>query len=288
MQTQIIGMKTWLTVNEQRELDGMEPIEGGDTLFEPNASDDAPGGDISNESTNMLSTQVAPGGKKFQTSSKSKSDAADLMQALFSSELSINELARMLDVSPTTVSKIRSKVDADNTPQLKEDEVVMKADAVQLDENLYEIEDVPVVLPQTKYYEHLGYEATRPREEIERIFNDPAYPKEFRIGVTPSDDHASRIPLEVLKENTVGMVQFKRLDEAGNIRGNIRYNLAEADRILGKDNWIRAFTSENKPLPTSVALYSKDRKDKTGVVERDLDIRSFVFTQKPRNPEAGQ
>jgi len=288
MKAQLIAMKTWLTVNEQRAEDGYEDIEGGDTLFESNAGADAPGGDVSNEMTSMMSTRASPGAKQFQSSAKAKSDTEDLLAQIFTDNtISVRQLADLCGVSPTTVSKMREKFDAEGVPHYKEDELVMKADAVALNEDLYEIEDVPVVLPQEKHYENLGYTAIRPREEIERIFNDPKYPKEFRIGVTPSGDHSSRIPLEVLNENTVGMVQFKRLDEEGNIRANIRYSLSEADRILGKDNFIRTHTMENIPIPTSVALYSRDRKGEKGVIERDLDVRSFVFTQTPRNPKAG-
>ena len=83
------------------------------------------------------------------------------------------------------------------------------------------------------------------------------------------------------------MVKLTRIDQEGDIRGNIRYSLKEADRILGSDNYIRQKTMKNENIPTSVALYSKDRPSKEGMLESDLDIRSFVFTQSPRNERAG-
>jgi len=289
MEAQIIGSKTWLTVNEQREEDGYDEIEGGDTLFESNAGADAPGGDINQESTSMMSTSVNAGSKKMQTSNKAKSDSVDVLMDIFTDgEISVPNLAKLCNISPNTVSKMRDKFDTMKKPKYKEDSLTMKFDSVCLGDDVYEIQDVPLVLPQSKYYKHLGYNSIRPREEIEKIFNDPTQPREFRIGATITDDHSSRVPLEILKKSSVGMIKFNRLDEEGNIRGNIRYDLKEADRILGNKNYIRDMTEKGENIPTSIALYSNDKPSEGGMVESNLDIRSFVFTKNPRNTKAGK
>ena len=267
-----IGSKTWMTINEQREADGMESVEGGDDLIQVQEQE-------------MAEQEMEQGAS---SQSDAKNDTMDQMvDVIQNSGLGVNELGKIFQISPTTVSKIRAKLDILNTPIYKTDSLTYKCDAVSLSDDIYEIQDVPVILPQKKNYSHLGYNAIRSSTEIERIFNDPKYPKEFRIGATITDDHSSRVPLEVLNENTVGMVKLTRLDEQGNIRGNIRYSLKEADRILGVNNFIRQKTMKNENIPTSVALYSKDRPSKEGMLESDLDIRSFVFTNNPRNERAG-
>ncbi|TFH26830.1 MAG: hypothetical protein E4G98_06685, partial [Promethearchaeota archaeon] len=274
MKALTIASKTWLSVNEQREADGMKPIaeEGADEVMLEQS--------MAKEEMEQGAEKPETDGKKPKAeNNKPKADTyLDLANALTDNTESVNQLAAYLGVSPTTVSKMRAKMDADNQYRPKLDDLVMKCDAMSLGDDLWEIQDVPVVLPQTKFYEKYGYNSIRPREEIEKIFNDPAYPKEYRIGTTITDDHKSKVPLEILNENTVGMVQFKRLDEDGNIRADIRYSLSEADRILGKDNYIRKSTESNQNIPTSVALYSRDRPHGKDYIERDLDIRSFVFT----------
>jgi len=272
MKALTIASKTWLTINEQREADGKEPKEGGDELIQ--------GQEQENTEKEMEMSAETP-------EKESKTDTTNGLEIFSDNSIGVNQLGKYLSLSPTTVSKIRSGMDKLQEPIFKTDELVIKCDAISLDNDIYEIQDVPLILPQTKHYEKLGYDSTRPREEIERIFNDPKYPKQFRIGATITNDHHSRVPLEVLNENTVGMATLTRLDEQGNLRGNIRYSLKEADRILGKDNYIRQKTLKNENIPTSVALYSKDRPGKDGMLESDLDIRSFVFTQSPRNEEAG-
>jgi len=220
-------------------------------------------------------------------------DKLDTFEALIdvftNKQISIRQLAKLCNVSPTTVSKIREKMDSHNKPTLKRDEITFKCDAVALGEDIYEIEDVPVILPQSKRYEHLGYEAERPKDEIKAFFESKKYPKEYRIGVTVTDDHTTGHPLEIPNENTVGTVHLNRLDEEGNIRANIRYSLKDADRILGTENYIRELTQNNQNIPTSVALRSRDVPTVTGkYLEQDLDIRSFVFSKNhTRNKKAG-
>ena len=265
----------WMTPDEIRNIDDptLGPIEGGDTLYGPQQEADNP-----------------ENPKPATASTKVKKDTYEQLEEIFtnSDKITIRELAEFTGLSTGSMSRARAKFDTTKNPAYKEDEVVIKCDAVQLDDDIYEINDVPLILPQTKHYENLGYKTTRPREEIARIFNDPKYPKEFRIGATITDDHRSRVGIEVLNENTVGMVKLTRIDEDGNARGNIRYSLKEADRILGKDNFIREKTLKNENINTSVALYSKDRPTKNGMLERDLDIRSFIFSnKKARNKKAG-
>jgi len=263
-----IASKTWLTINEQREADGKPPKEGGDELIQV-------------QEQALAEKEVD---NKTDETPQTKSDALNIFS---DNSVGVNPLGQYFHLSPTTVSKIRAGIDRMNEPIFKTDELTIKCDAISLDQDIYEIQDVPLILPQSKEYKNLGYTAYRSKEEISRIFNDPKYPKQFRIGATLTDDHRSRVPLEVLNENTVGMATLTRLDEDGNVRGNIRYSLKEADRILGANNYIRQKTIANENIPTSVALYSKDRPGKEGMVESDLDIRSFVFTQNPRNKKAG-
>ena len=278
LKTMTIAAKTWMTINEQRRADGLEDMEGGDDLIQTMETE-AKEEEDSTESTPSSNPKDAA----------KKTDSLETLIDVFTdSKISVRQLADLCNVSPTTISKMRDKFDTFKTPQFKEDDLTIKCDAIQLDEDIYEIEDVPLILPQEKFYENLGYKTTRPKEEIARIFNDPKYPKQFRIGATITDDHTSRVPLEILDENTVGMAELKRIDEQGNIRGNIRYSLKEADRILGKDNFIRQKTMSNENIPTSVALYSRDKPTESGgMQESNLDVRSFVFTRKPRNERAG-
>lgn len=285
LKTETIAAKTWLSVDEQRIADGRKASgeEGADkVLMQQPKQDPTIGQDQKPEAE-----------EKKPTKPKSDSDIAAtfevLADVLTEGSIGVNELARISGVSPATISKMRDKFDALKKPIYKCDDLVFKTDsAVEIAPDIWEVQDVPLVLPQSKEYKHLGYNAIRPREEIERIFKDPAYPKQFRIGVTASNDHSSRVPLEVLKDSSLGMVDFKRLDEEGNIRGNIRYNLQDADRILGTDNYIRQRTKSGEDIPTSIALWSKDIPVKNGMLESDLDIRSFMFTTQPRNNKAGR
>lgn len=284
IKAETLAVKTWLTDNEKREAEGLDPIEGGDELAS-----------VQEQKMMEAANTQTPNDKKDQgktpSNPKSKSDSFDTLIDIFTgNSISVRKLADLCGVSPTTISKMRDKLDAMNKPKMKYDEITMKCDAVALGDDIYEIEDVPVILPQVKNYEHLGYKAERPREEIEKFFKDEKFPKEYRIGVTVTDDHSTGIPLEIPNENTVGTVKLSRLDEEGNIRANIKYSLRDADRILGSDNFIRQHTTNNQNIPTSVALRSRDRPLKNGhYIESDLDIRSFVFTQKnARNSKAGK
>jgi len=233
-------------------------------------------------------------GKYWQIKSDWKTGKSDTFETLIdiftNKKISVRQLAKLCNVSPTTVSKIREKMDSHKNPVFKQDQIVVKCDAVSLGNDIYEIQDVPVILPQRKHYENLGYEAERPKEEIKSFFENDKFPKEYRIGVTITDDHDTPYALEIPNENTVGTVQLKRLDDEGNVRGNIRYSLKDADRILGTDNFIRQHTIDNQNIPTSVALRSRDVPNINGkYIEHDLDIRSFVFSKNnARNKKAGK
>jgi hypothetical protein len=190
------------------------------------------------------------------------------------------------DTSKNTEKTVQ-KVEKTDVKSLKFDDLFIKTDSVQINENLYEIQDVPLVLPQEKFYEEYNTTCVRPAAEIAKLFNDPKHPKEFRIGVTPSDDHSSKVPLEILKDYSVGTAKFTRIDEEGNIRGNIQVDLKSTEKILGADNWLKQTLQHNENPHTSVALYSRDEINEGKAIERDLDIRSFVFTRIPRNNNAG-
>jgi len=282
IKAETIAIKVWKSIDEQRMEDGLEPCgeEGADKVMLQQEKKEEETGDGEPTEDNSNPTKKTT----------KKSDTYDQLEEIFTNadKNTVRDLAILTGLSTGSMSKVRAKFDINKNPLYKFDDLMIKQDAVSLGDDLYEIKDVPVILPQNKDYPEYGYNAIRPREEIARIFNDPKYPKEFRIGATLTDDHKSRVPLEVLNENTVGMVKLTRLDEDGNVRGDITYSLKEADRILGNKNYIREFTAKNENIPTSVALYSRDRPTKEGMVERDLDIRSFVFSRhKTRNKKAG-
>lgn len=202
-------------------------------------------------------------------------------------QIGFNNSDKSNEEKPQKEEKTTPKTEKTDVKSLKFDDLFIKTDSVQISENLYEIQDVPLVLPQEKYYDEYKTTCVRPADEIAKLFNDPRHPKEFRIGVTPSDDHSSKVPLEILKDYSVGTAKFTRIDEQGNIRGNIQVDLKSTEKILGSDNWLKQTLQHNENPHTSVALYSRDEINEGKAIERDLDVRSFVFTRKPRNTYAG-
>ena len=162
----------------------------------------------------------------------------------------------------------------------------MKEDSINISQDIFEY-DGKVLTPQVKYYEQYDTTCITSAEEIAKIFNDPTYPKEFRIGVTKSDDHSSSVRSEVLKQNAIGTVKYIKLDQTGSILGKVRIDLDKADTVLGKDNWIRTFTNEGKSIPLSVARRTIDKPKGKDMYETELDIRSYVATRFPRNKEIG-
>jgi transcriptional regulator with XRE-family HTH domain len=271
VRTGVIAMKTWLTTNEKRLEDGYDEADE-----EQMAEIDA--------YNNPVTQAEAKGDQPAKAETKADSELYGPLAEAFRS-LSLKQLAEVMGVSEGTVSKIRSKFDEENKPKLKTDAV--KCDSVQLSGSLYEINDAKLVLPQRKFYEQYNRYCVRSPEAIKKAFNNPKTPRSFRIGVTPSNDHTSRVPLEVLSDSAVGTVELTRLDEEGAIRGNIKYDLAEVQKILGAGNWIESATKQQQSLHTSVALHTKDRIINNEGIEDDLDIRSFVFTTSPRNTNAG-
>ena len=271
----IIATKNWLTVDEQRELDGYEALteEQKAELMPPEEGEEG----------SEKEEKPTPNDAKT-----TKTDAYEMMNGLFNNpEISINDLIAMTGVAKNTVSKIRSQAADAVRPQLKRDEFVMKMDAVALDDHMWRIHDVPLILPQEKQYGTRM--CVRSKEEVARVFHDPKTPKEFRIGVNPTDDHASSVPLEVLKRNTIGVVNLNRLDDDGNIRGDITYDLDASKEILGENNWLQDYTTQGINPNTSVALYTRDRPENGKYIESNLDVRSFVFSQnKARNKKAGK
>lgn len=292
IKTATIAAKAWLTDDEKRQLDGYAPMtqEQKDAKmnennfqigFGSNNSGDKNGS--KNEENPSKNTQKQPIPKPTKT------DSYSILADLFTdNNQSIRDLAAILDVSPTTISKIRAKFDSELKPVIKCDSISFKEDSIILNGSKFKIEDVPLVLPQERYYEYLGRNCVRTPEAIQKAFNDPKTPREFRIGITPNGDHKTKVPLEILDENCVGRVILKRIDENGNIRGDIEGDLTESDKVLGADNWLKESILKKEYPSTSVALYSKDKPSNGKYIEDNLDIRSFVFTRSPRNKEAGK
>jgi hypothetical protein len=273
LKTQDIGLKTWLTINEQRELDGYEPMdeEGADDLFPPmDVETSESGPDGSNSSSQ-------------RTIDRSKVDAV----IEFVNEFSLNKQVPILGISKPQVQKMRHAVNELKKPKVKLDEYEIKEDSVAVSETLYEIRDVPLVLPQTKEYN--GRNCVRSPESIKEAWEDPKTPRSFRLGVSSDDGHPRKIPLEITSEDGIGTVELTRLGEDGAIYGNYIIDIEESRRILGNDNWLERTLQKRENPNTSIALRSIDYPESDGTwEERDLDIRSFVVTQSPRNKKAGK
>lgn len=252
IKTQTIAAKSWLTQDEKRELDGYPPM-------------------TEEQKQDMMDNQFSfnfNSDQQQQNTDKQKSDE------------------KQNDSNNKNVQS-NPKIPKNDSKTLKFDDLFIKTDSIQISENLYEIQDVPLVLPQEKFYPEYNTTCVRSADEIAKMFNDPKTPKEFRIGVTATDDHSSKVPLEILKANAVGIAQLTRIDEQGNLRGNIKVDLSSTENILGKDNWLKQTLLNNENPHTSVALYSRDENHEGMAIERDLDVRSFVFTRNPRNQNAG-
>ena len=282
LKTTTISKKSWLTNNEKRNLDGYEDLspEQEEELNGMNQFGIDIGG-------GQQPDKEEPPEKDNDKEMEEKTDTFDILSDIFTTNgISIRDLSKLTGVSPTTISKIRSNMIESNKPNLKIENLSFKTDSVMLDDTNFIIEDVPLVLPQEKQYGKRL--CVRSREEIKKAFDDPATPREYRIGVTVNDDHSSKVQLEVLKENAVGRVKLTRIDEEGRIRGNIEGNLANTERLLGSDNWLKDSIATGKNPNTSIALWTKDKPmSDNRFYESDLDIRSFVFTRSPRNKEAG-
>lgn len=264
LRTSTIAQKDWLTDNEKRALDGMPPAEGGDEL--PAQQEQV----MAEEKQNQ---QESPKLDSFLT-------------ALTDSTLSVRELGKLLNVSASTISKMRETAALELRPKPKLDCIELHTDSVALENDIFEYSGL-LLEPQTKFYEQHGYQSILPAAEIQRIFNDPTYPKEFRIGITPSDDHASQVPNEVLEPNAIGAVRYERL-EGDKIYGKVRIDLAKADKVIGPNNWLREFTATGQNIPLSVARWTVDMPSGTNErIESNIDIRSYVATRSPRNAHIG-
>ena len=279
VKTQNIAAKIWLTVNEQRQLDDptLEDKEGGDELFAEQDNDADNQKDIDTNKGN----DVSQGMSKSETKTDSWVEMEKLLHTM-----GVKKMGPVLDVSPTTISKLRASLKQINTPHYKCDSLALE-DSVAISDNIYRISNAALVIPQTKYYNQYNANCIRSPKAIKEAFNDPRTPKEFRIGVKTDDTHPSKVPLEITSADAVGTVQLKNIGTDGIIYGDITYDLNLADKILGDDNWMREYTESQKKLPTSISLYSKDIPHGADVMEENLDIRSFVFTRKPRNEVAG-
>jgi len=342
IKTSTIAMKTWATPNEQRELDGMDPIdeEGADELVQQQEMNiEKDGMEAKNNDANIKTdvkfSKCSICGKKGEivehsrqvTSSRKpklimtkipkgfegagnrvplcencrhsprKQDSLSPEETLISilgkssaeGGMSIRKMGEFLGFSPGVASNVRARMDSYKKPQYKVDDLNIKCDSVQISENMYRIEDAKLVLPQRKQYPRLYGEkwVNRPRSEIEKIFNDTTNLRSYGIGVNPDDSHKSRVPLEVLKKTRVAKTKFTRIDEDGNIRGDIEIDLEKVRKVLGENSWLEQDLKESNHVGTSVALYSVDKPNGNQMDESDLDVRSFVFTRQARNEDAG-
>jgi hypothetical protein len=276
-----IALQDWLTINEKREKVGFDPIEGGDTrdtFNEVMGTGEAPPEVNAEEATTLTPAQFSP-------NTDAKTDSYTHLREEFK-KCSYRDLEEFLGVSKNTVGRIKEKFRQDASMKVNKCDALAKSDAMQVDNNIWTIQGL-VVPVQEKYYEDLGYHSVRSYKAIAEYFNDDTNPKQYRIGVNGRDNHDSPFPLEVTDEQSVGTVEFTSLSEKG-IEGIIKFDLDKVTDILGPDNWIERKLTNGEKLPTSVALRSVDipvANDKKR--ETQLDIRSFIFTRKPRNEMAG-
>lgn len=280
--THNITSKTFLTPNEQRKEAGYGPTEGGDKLLsetEDTQSNSVPPSE--NKDNPKPHKKVSQGFSKTELKADNKLDTLENLLNMFS----IRELANHLGVSTNTVSKMRSNM---VIPVMHE--TTQKLDSVQISDDIWEFEG-PLITPITRndydsgnfqrYEDFDGYDI-RPANEIKKWWKSNS-PKELHLGVTPTSDHSSRIQLEVLEPNSIGITKATKLMDDGSIWGKRTINMKKVDKILGTDNWVRRYHKEGKQLPSSIALWSKDVYKGDERINTRLDPRSEVLTKSPRN-----
>jgi hypothetical protein len=226
-----------------------------------------------------IRTYVAQALSTFKTNIKSGQhyDAGNI-QELFTS-IPVRQLAEETGLSTTTISKVRAKFDKDSLT-MKCDAYDLKSDSI--DGNILTVEG-PFLAPHDNLqYADSSIPDVRSKAEITKWFQSNT-PKELHIGITPSDDHPTKVPLEVLAENSVGTVRAERVLEDGSILGSYKIDLDKIDLMLGKENWVREYIRDKKKLPVSVALWSKDKIKDGKRLNTNLDVRSVVLTRHPRN-----
>ena len=270
VRTQTIAAKAWLDVNEKRTLDGYGPATPELTDQINSANKIGIDWGLGNSPVNNDSPANSPPQK-----ATTKADAI----VDFITQQSINECADFLGVSPATISRIRAKFDDESTPRLHDDDVSFKCDSVA--DNVFCSEGI-ILSPGELQYEDSKLIDVRSPDAIREWFNSNT-PKEFNIGINPDDSHNSHIPLEVLREESIGTVKAIGLNQDGSVRGEVKIDLQKVDERLGSSNWVREYIANQKDLPASVALYSRDRVLDRKRLNTNLDVRSFVLTRHPRN-----
>jgi len=282
LKTDTIAAKAWLTDNEKRELDGYDAIDDP-AMDSTGAQKEAQQQERDAKANEALSLDKNIPKEKPTSEPKPRFDSFMQAESFFNT-LPVRELASLCNISEGSVSKIRESLKSAKTPVIKTD-ALAKMDSVQIADDVYEIQDALLVPVQEKYYDSLGYTAIRSKEAVQQAFDSPATPREFRVGITPNDDHGDSI--EVPSDYAIGTARLERMTDEG-IRGTITYDLGKIRDTIGDSNWVEANTKKGLHIPTSVALRSTDIPiEKNKRLEVDLDIRSFVLTRAPRNANAG-
>ena len=260
--------QTWLTDNEKRDRLGLEPIEGGDQLnsiqmFGQDSDEE------SDEESNEKPTEE-------KDEEMQKTDAI----GNFIAKKSVREIAKELGISAGTAQKIKS-----NYLQYEEIEgnshldVRINLSDLKTDSNVMIAEGYILTNDSLEYD---GVKEARPIETLRNWFEDPRTPKEFFLGANTDDSHTSQVNGEILKDESVGKVIVKGIDNRGLI-GEITIDRDRARERLGSEYWIDDYIKQNKSLPLSASSRVKRAIKDRVIFDRDMDIRSFVLTRKPRN-----
>jgi hypothetical protein len=263
---------TWLTPNERRIEMGLEPIEGGDELDSMKIfnmqNEDNP--DSENSDTNDTEND--------ETGTQTDEEKSDAMTEYIKSN---------------TPQKIADKlgISYGKAYQIKQSFITNERDYIEIKEAIVSLSDIKEdsqVIHATGYLitsdelEYEGRKEKRTIEEIQKWYDDLSV-KEFYIGCNSDDSHNGKVRGEVLKEESIGKVIATGIDSRGVI-GDIIIDLEKARERLGESYWLDDYIKETRRIPISATTRVTERFKKNEVFHTKLDVRSFVCTKIPRNP----
>ena len=120
------------------------------------------------------------------------------------------------------------------------------------------------------------------KENIKRWF-DRVGPKEFHLGMNPPDVHYDS---DIYLDESVGVAVAMSIDSDGWVRGRATFDLDLVEGAIGPDNWLEKLIEQNGKPSISLGRISRtQRVGENTLVEYDIDVRGFLITQNPRNPE---
>lgn len=265
LRTQTIASKTWATIDEKRQMDGMDPLTAEQRSEVEAQQQPQSWGD---------NGQQRGDNERQRPSAQKKVDS---FEDMFLGN-SVRDLSEIFGLSPTTIAKIRSKLDEENRIHKRQIDMTVKCDSVS--DSTVEFSGY-LLTPGELKYDDSEIMDVRTIDEIRAFFNGNTV-KQIYGGVNSNDSHDSPVAAEIIRDEAVAIAEMVEVNENGLfIRGKLDLN--EVDKRLGSRNWIRERVERHEPIPISAALYSKDRIRNGKRYNTDLDVRSFVFTRLPRN-----